>query len=245
MYCRMHIVEIVRRCSFEQGVLQPFLCLAEDGNYYFAKGSNSTVIGLVTEWCSARLAQTFGLPTPEPDILYMDPLLKEISEASWQVDLELEHLFGSRSVQPCETLTLSDLHLIPVGLQRDIFVFDYWINNSDRNIGAAGGNVNLLLESVSQQLQVIDFNLAFSSNFSLDEMELHVFRDAIARKPIDLDSKARYLSKMDLVRKEFELIVSQIPEEWFEFSESANTTLEHIRKTLDLADKDEFWSKIT
>lgn len=240
----MHIVEIVRRCSFEQGFLQPFLCLADDGNYYFAKGSNSTVMGLVTEWCSAKLAQSFGLPTPEPHILYLDPALKGISEESWQADLELEHLFASRSVQPCETLTLSDLHLIPIGLQRDVFVFDYWINNSDRNIGEVAGNVNLLMESASQQLQVIDFNLAFSDDFSLEEMERHVFRHAITQKPIDLDCKARYLSKIDLVREEFDSIASQIPEEWAEFSESANTTLMHIRNTLDLADKDEFWSKI-
>lgn len=226
-------------------MLQPFICLADDGKYYFAKGSNSTVIGLVTEWCSAKLAQSFGLPTPEPRILYLDPALKEISEVSWQEHLELEYLFASRSVQPCETLTLSDLHSISVSLQRDIFVFDYWINNSDRNIGESGGNVNLLLESESQQLQVIDFNLAFSDDFSLDEMELHVFRHSIVHSPIDLACKARYLSKMDTARRELDSIISQIPDEWIEYSESANTTLTNIRNALDLVDKDEFWSKIT
>jgi len=241
----MHIVEIVRRCSLEQGFLEPFLCLAEDGSYYFAKGSNSTAKGLVTEWCSAKLARSFGLPTPEPQILYLDPALKEITDPAWQSDLEFEYLFGSRSVQPCETLTLSDLNLIPGLLQRDIFVFDYWINNSDRNIGEIAGNVNLLLESTSQQLQVIDFNLAFSDDFSIEEMESHVFRHAITKNPIDLACKAHYLSKMDLLRQEIDTIASLIPLEWFESSDLASTTLEHIRKTLDLAETDEFWGEIT
>lgn len=107
------------------------------------------------------------------------------------------------------------------------------------------GNVNLLLESTSQQLQVIDFNLAFSDDFSIEEMESHVFRHAITKNPIDLACKAHYLSKMDLLRQEIDTIASLIPLEWFESSDLASTTLEHIRKTLDLAEMDEFWGEIT
>jgi len=240
----MHILEITKRCSLAQGFLQPFLCRAEDNQVYYAKGSNSTVRGLISEWVAANLAAVFGLPTPDCHILYLDPALKSISATSWQCDLEFEYLFASRSVQPCETLAISQVSNIPRELQRDILIFDFWIQNADRHLGEEGGNVNLLLESASNRLQVIDFNLAFSEDFSLEEMDTHVFRKSVSLYPIDLACKSQYLSRMDDALKQLDLIISKIPDEWMEYSDSADTTLKNIRDVLERGIKDEFWGEM-
>lgn len=241
----MFITEISGRCNITQGVLQPFICQLDDGSYYFAKGSNSTVRGLIGEWIAANLAQLFDLPTPTCAIAYLDPALKAVVNPDWYGDLELEYLFASKSVAPCETLTRSDLTYIPDTLQRDIYVFDYWIKNNDRHLGEVAGNVNLLFQPGGRSLQVIDFNLAFEGNFDAADMKTHVFRPALERHPLDLDDRSRYSDRFDRCLASLDKFIGAIPDEWIDYSPSSRTFLEEIRKTLTRYNKDCFWGALS
>lgn len=241
----MQIVEIIDRCEEGQGILRPFICRADDQNLYYAKGSNSTVLGLIREWIASNLAISFGLPTPKSHLLYIDPELKSVIDNScWLSDLHFEYLFGSKSVAPCETLTISDVRSIPLQLQRDVFIFDYWIRNADRHLGPKAGNVNLLLQAQTKTLQVIDFNLAFDDQFAFDEMSTHVFKDAMTSGAIDPACKAEYLNRMKSVMEDLPTWINQIPDEWLEYSEAVAPLLNSIQETLTQGSSDDFWGKL-
>ncbi|OPX56224.1 hypothetical protein SAMN02745127_00683 [Oceanospirillum multiglobuliferum] len=241
----MQIKEILERCALSQGFLQPFICRAEDEQLYFIKGSNSTVLGLVREWIASKLAIAFGLPVPDSLLLYLDPELKAvIDDPFWLRDLDFENVFASKSVAPCETLTLSNVSNIPLKLQRDIFVFDLWVRNSDRNLGPNGGNVNLLIQSSTQLLQVIDFNLAFDDKFSIDQMSNHVFRSSVKAYPIDLADKAEYLARMKSAERDLNVWIEQIPEEWLEHSAAAEPLIDFITEILREGSSDAFWGDL-
>lgn len=240
----MDIEEILERCAESQGFLRPFICKAENSQLYFAKGSNSTVLGLVREWIASKLAIEFGLPVPDSCLLYLDPELKVVIDNSdWLSDLEFEYLFASKSVAPCETLTISSVSSIPLSVQRDIFVFDFWVRNSDRNLGVNGGNVNLLIQSPTQKLQVIDFNLAFDDDFSMEEMSNHVFRDSVESYPIDLADKAEYLERMRSAEYGLDEWIEQIPDEWLEHP-AAEPLIDQIKEILKEGSSDAFWSEL-
>jgi hypothetical protein len=241
----MFIDEVTSRCDFSRGVLQPFICRLNDSEYYFAKGSNSGVRGLISEWIAANMAHAFGLPTPPCTIAYLDPTLKSILDPAWQADLEFENLFASRSVMPCETVTITDLAAIPSTLQRDVFVFDYWVQNEDRHLGETAGNVNLLFQPHSQSLQVIDFNLAFADDFNPSDMSTHVFHDALASSPIDLDDQSKYGARFEKCIAELEVFISAIPDEWIEYSPSSSAILQRIREQLSRYRRDDFWGGLT
>ena len=240
----MFITEIIGRCEQDQGVLRPFICRLEDGSIYFAKGSNSGWSGLIKEWVASNLANEFGLPTPDRCIAYLDAAIKPLLPDDWRTHLDFEHLFASRSVAPCDTLTLSDVKHIPPDLQRHVFMFDYWIDNNDRNLGECGGNVNLLFQPGKQAMYVIDFNLAFEEHCTPSLMETHVFRSSIVNLPVDIADRSWYLDKFDQCLSKLDLFISTIPDEWIECSSSSEALIEDIKKRLLRYNDDDFWGAL-
>lgn len=241
----MFVIEITGRCDIEQGVLQPFICRLEDDQIYFAKGSNSGVPGLIKEWIAANLAEEFGLRTPQRCIAYLDPTLKPLVHSDWQKDLEYENLFASKSVAPCETVTISDIKHIPIEHQRDVFMFDYWIDNNDRNLGETAGNVNLLFQPGEQVMYVIDFNLAFGDHCVPAEMTTHVFRKAITEHPVDLADRSMYSARFDHCLQKLDEFIREIPSEWIECSPTANSVISSIKERLTRHNDDRFWGALT
>ncbi|MBY4676813.1 HipA family kinase [Marinobacterium arenosum] len=241
----IEVIEIVNRCDQEQGILRPFICECEDGEQYFLKGSNSTAQGLIREWIAANLASEFGLPTPTVEIGYIDMGLRQVVTPEWQGDLQFEHGFMSHSVAPCETVLFSDLSRIPLQLKRDILMFDYWIQNSDRHLTEMGGNINLLMTPVTKSLMVIDFNLSFEEPFSAQDMDGHVFRGTLHEQPLDLASRAEYGLRFDKAKERLAEFIREIPQEWVDSSASSKTILKHIEETLARHTQDEFWGALT
>ncbi len=54
------ITEIIYRS--EQGITQPYICRADDGEIYFVKGRGAGRRSQICEWISGHLAQQFALP---------------------------------------------------------------------------------------------------------------------------------------------------------------------------------------
>ena len=107
-----------------QGVTQPALCRASDGESYVVKGREATNPGLMKEYVCAALGRKFGLPIP-------DFYIVEFSDELLMYDDDLQRRFGGA---PCfaskyesnlqEFDKSSCLERSSV-LFRKIFVFDY------------------------------------------------------------------------------------------------------------------------
>lgn len=159
---RVAIVDIVKRSS--QGATRPFLCQADDDNYYWVKGSGAGSLGLCAEWVAGRLGKAFGLPIP--DFAQVEVSREFVTQSAF---LEIDDLgagikFGSRHVEGCQEYDATMLALIPLELRLEVLAFDLWIRNTDRTVTqpfGSSGNPNLLWASTTSQLWVIDHNNAF------------------------------------------------------------------------------------
>lgn len=243
----LEIQEIIKRCDVSSGWLKPFVCNASDGLQYYVKGANATGDGLIYEWICANLAIAFGLPIPAPVILYLDPSLAKISPTEWQDDLKLEHYFGSQSMSPCDVINYQDVAKVPPQLQKDVFVFDYWIQHNDRQLTVKGGNPNVLWDPNQKEIHIIDHNLAFADDFSVENLlDYHVFAAKFKEKPIDLVDKPHYQDKFSNTLQRFDSCVDELPDEWADDNpELLKAKVKAIKDKLLQYTQDEFWEALT
>jgi hypothetical protein len=179
---RIEIEEIIEPAK--QGRSRPFRCRGSDGRYYFVKGRPRSSQG--AEWICGHLAQAFGLPIAPFAIVEIDPALLREAKDDWQ-HLGSGPAFGSCVVGGVSWLERENSDRVSPDLQRDILVFDWWIQNQDRTVF----NTNLLWRAVENQLTVIDHNLAFDSAFNAAGfLEGHLFR--AQWDSLDLDRRAGY-----------------------------------------------------
>ncbi|WP_432473310.1 HipA family kinase [Amphritea sp. HPY] len=211
----LEIEEILKRCDIKTGFLEPFICKANNSEKYYVKGANATGPGLIREWICANLAAAFRLPIPAHEILYLDPTMVRWVKHEWQDDLRYEHYFGSLSISPCDVISFIDVNHVPSPLQRDIFMFDYWIKHNDRQLSSSGGNPNILFDPNDNSIQIIDHNLAFANDFSVqDLLDYHVFAAKIKEKPIDMIDRALYEDRFAEALLHLDNCIKQIPDEW-------------------------------
>ncbi len=223
----------------------PFICRA-NSCFYYAKGSNTQPKGLINEWVCASLAKRFGLPVPHFCLLRLDSCLKELVNSEWVQDLEFEYLFGSKSVAPCEKITVSDIDNYTPELKRDILVFDAWILNNDRMLTDSGGNPNLLITLPNLDLKVIDHNLAFDTEFNQKDLRnLHVFSKVLETYPIQLPEQADYCERFESVMDGFDEIIDQIPNEWIESLSCSGEYLSEIKSILNNYKNESYWGWLT
>ncbi|KXJ57469.1 MAG: hypothetical protein AXW15_13535 [Neptuniibacter sp. Phe_28] len=247
----MEIIEIIDRFDESMGILRPFLCTADNGQPYFVKGKNAGIRGLIKEWICAKLAQAYGLPIPEPEILTIDPRLVKLAKPEWHDDLSCNFLFGSKSVAPCEILTYSGISYIPELELRDLLVFDHWIMNDDRNLTVKGGNVNLLQRNAPLHKErdwfIIDHNLAFDENYRdlPSNLNFHVAYKAWQDNPIDLIDRVQYENRMGNTLTLLNTFIRDLPHEWIEWlAENDDTYMAKLQSTLDRYTQDEFWGTL-
>jgi len=230
----MRIVEILGRS--EQGVTRPFICRGEDGLLYYVKGRHAGYEAMCREWVAGELARFIGLPIAPFVLAEVPENLINGSVIEDAVALGKGMAFASRQVLDTVELRWNEVAKdnIPIALRAQIFIFDWWVANTDRVLGDNGGNANLLWSDHESKLTVIDHNLAFSlatlpeslHKFCLD----HIFgRDmldgeldwlegdlivpsALARATWDLEKLWR--SKPGLIKE----IWAELPEVWQEGS---------------------------
>lgn len=206
------IVEILSRS--EQGVTRPFLCRCDDDRLYYVKGRNAGTRSLICEWLAGNLAGAFGLPIAPfkvdqapAELVELLPEGRELGTAS---------AFGSERISHAQEFTVSHLSEVPLRLQRDMLVFDWWVRNQDRTLTKLSGNPNLLWDAREQRLAVIDHNLAFDLGFDAIEFsEAHVFSAQFSAVFRDLAECAEYSHRLSEALATWNTACETLPPEWW------------------------------
>lgn len=181
----IQIVEILGQT--DQGRSRPLHCRGDDGNLYCVKGLPRS--SQAAEWVCGHLGRALGLPIPEFCVVEISYELLEMSPPEWHW-IGSGPAFASRWVDDTSWLEVASVAKVPVDLQRDILVFDWWIQNPDRY----PENTNLLWQAASQSLVVIDHNCAFDQSLTLSSfLENHLFKDQW--QYIDLERRAQYYDR--------------------------------------------------
>ena len=142
------IVEVIGPAA--QGKSMPLLCCGADGHRYYVKGQQTTRASLWREWICGYLAEAMGLPLPPFAAVQLDPaLVKELPKD--QQAIGSLPAFGSREQPHTTWLELGISQRVPVALQRDVLVFDWWVRNTDR----LRGTIYVLLFVVEVLIVVI------------------------------------------------------------------------------------------
>lgn len=134
-------------------------------------------------------------------------------------------------------------------LQKEIYLFDLWINNSDRTLSDKDtGNVNLLFSRSLKKLFLIDHNLAFDSNLSDAQFTHHIFSRVNRSKTnanwsFNLVDRPYLQDKFSEAIQCIDEVFSEIPEEW-QPSDDYDSYLESIRNILNRILTNEFWKNI-
>jgi hypothetical protein len=236
----IEIVEIVEDTI--QGLTKPALCHGSDGNRYIVKGREALSSGLKNEYVCAYLGKRLGLPVPDYTLATFPSELLEFDD-------ELVRRFGNG---PCfaskyhpyvQEFDRSSYSTERAQFFKDLFVFDFWIQNDDRNFVAEhGGNPNLIVESDRKQIFVIDHNLAFDNSFVLESFrKTHVGHEYWFGEQMSLLDRDYYEQKMANALQGLNELVNTIPDEWCEDSFSFFQT---INSRLSQFDKEFFWRSI-
>lgn len=230
------INEIVRK--MRQGLTEPYLCKADDGNSYVVKSSNATYAGLVKEWIVAHLGQEFSLPIPQFKVAWLDDNLLKYTE----FNLDSGYCFASLYHPNIQEITFNQIGRLNQDLLKDLFVFDYWIKNNDRNLTQYGGNANFFFDQKTQEPFVLDHNLSFSTDFDLNaHIVQHV--GAYCWQGLDLVDRQHYEKKFEKAFSVVNNAIKTIPEDWLDMYSQDKIDSE-IKSVLNKYRDDEFWEGI-
>lgn len=245
---RISAVEIIRQS--EQGVsVRPFLVRADDGHRYFVKGFyRAGGPSLISEVVAAELGTRLGLPIPEWRVMDIPEALISFSSMENVRDLSGGPAFASRQIENASELLWAGVNKVPVELRRKLLVFDWWIQNGDRCLGSSGnGNVNLLLDA-DGNLVVIDHNVAFDSDLTVEQFaSYHVFRDELDQLR-DWVTRQEYMRELDAAIAHWDTISALLPAEWVyrdadEIDETQPTLLQRFEMLQQFRDE-RFWGQL-
>jgi len=223
---------------------RPFLCRCEDGHLYFVKGRAASARSLICEWLGGHLAKAFGLPIPAFAIAQAPPELVELHPQG--KDLGVLPLFASRRVEHVQEFSISHLGDVDADLQRDVLMFDWWIQNGDRTLTTHSGNPNLLWDTDAHKLVVIDHNLAFEAGFNAALFaETHVFAGQIPLLNQDLFQPGQFREKFVRALAVWAEACKNVPSEWW-FVDEEQTVPTAFDPTAALAllkryEHEDFW----
>lgn len=241
----VEVVEVLRRS--DQGMTKPYICRCDDNETYFVKGRGAGRQSLIREWIAGNLGAAFGLPLAPFEIVNVPDELMELSSPLLDLyDLGTGLAFGSQLVEGVMEITTSVIDVIPIELQRDVLIFDWWIRNGDRMMSEKGGNPNLFWEPSSEQLVVIDHNQAFGEDFDKGIfLNLHIFADCQHGLFGDFVMRRDYTQRFAEALRRWPDIIANMPEEWIyldpEMTIPANVNLDDYRAVLDLSQHEDFW----
>lgn len=241
------VEEIFHR--MKDGKTGAWLCKAEDKKKYVIKTIEEIPpFELIAEWVAGNLAIAFGLSSPQVRIMWgMQNMLGMLGE--WVSNPDIETSFGS-TLQP-DTIELSYLESTKLSetLKTDLLVFDYWIQNGDRTLSSAGGNVNLLKDIANSCIVVFDHNQAFKTDFDDERFfSAHVFTGENKGAPIDLVSIMQYKECLDRCIDLLPSIINAMPEEWRTAANAqhngSDVIDDIIYPILNRYKADDFWGRI-
>jgi hypothetical protein len=238
----LEIVEVLRPA--EQGRTTPFLCRGEDELLYYVKGRKAGTRSQYCEWAVAHLARAFGLPIPPFRTVHVSKELLAETSSDYQI-LGTGVAFASEAQAGAQWFESSFVSEVPQQLRRDVLVFDWWIHNMDR----LEDNPNLLWDTDSKKLIVIDHDLAFENEFwpSLFR-DHHIFRCEWDSVFGDIVRKAEYATRMNAALSIWEDACDNAPPSWRikNFGENQGETFDRLsaRIILDRCLTEELWSMV-
>lgn len=227
----IQIIEVIDKMT--QGMSEPILCKCENNEEYIVKGLGAGRSSQISEWICANLARGLDLPIADfalvevPEVLY-DELPSHLRSIGSGV------AFGSKKVQGPSWFEGVGVGHVCKGLQRKTLVFDLWIKNMDRT----RANPNLLYQAESEQLVIIDHNLAFDKDFNLsDFLDTHVFAHCFADIVSDLVVRAEMEVWLQKALASLDKICNNLPTEWewsnVECDRPVNYDFEFMRQALE------------
>jgi len=234
----LEVVEIIRQ--MKQGATAPFLCRANDGKNYVVKGARATAEGCAKEWIAGRLGSHFGLPIPNFALISID---EDLVTYDSHLQFELGHgiAFASEEIVMLQEVTFNDIESLDERVLRDLFFFDYWINNDDRCLTERGGNPNLFIDHASNEVIVLDHNLSFDPQFEAVSFKETHLSGKIWGEHYDLFDKGDYTKRIEETLDCFADIKSHIPHEWLDLIPNSDDFLMRIEVTLRAYTNDQFW----
>lgn len=238
----INIIEIQQKMM--QGKTEPWLCLADDNNKYVVKRASALFDGCIYEWLAASLGQRLGLPIPDFALVEIDESLIEF-DADLLLGLGAGTAFGSHFKNNLQEVNVELIRRSDLQILKDLFMFDYWIQNGDRTLTTNGGNPNLYYNLASDSLVVFDHNLAFDMEFNVEDHKmLHVASDLFKGQTdlFELDiNRDYYTDKFHTALTDLHEIIAAIPEEWLQKLPNAVGEIERIKVVLTAFKHDDFW----
>jgi hypothetical protein len=232
------VIEILYQ--MKQGATAPYLCLADNNNKYVIKRQRAGFEGCIKEWLLGRLGQSFGLPIPDCELVYIDHSLLEYND-NYKSEIGEGMAFASEFIIDLQEVNYRQLDNLSVGVLRDLYVFDYWIRNADRNLTELGGNPNLFYKQSSLDVVVLDHNLAFDNEFLEEEhKKLHVCQRFWPAQ-IDFESQQKYQEKMTNALQHWDVLISGIPCDWKVEIAGFDGFTEQLKLILDKYKTNLFW----
>jgi len=239
----LEVIEIIRK--IEQGRTEPYLCVGSDGKQYVVKGNTTLGKGRIVEYICAHIGKAFGLPIPDCCIIYTpDDLLDDTPKV--RSDIGCGFAFASLFIPQLQEVNLSIINKFDRSLLKDIFLFDYWIQNEDRTLGKNGfGNPNLIFRPVNKKLFVLDHNLAFDVDYTIKDMKKsHACRDYWFEKQRDLLNINEYKDRMNTALTDLDVVISKLPDEWFTCATVKDDLIDNITVQLKSYTEQEFWEPL-
>lgn len=238
----IQIVEVLGRSI--QGITRPFICRGEDDRTYFVKGQGAGRRSLITEYVCGTLAEVFGLPVPDFEIVEIAPELIQWGGIEDASDLGAGLAFGSLALPHVQEFSWAMLSKVDAKLRRDVLVFDWWINNADRTLTEKGGNPNLLWDQDAEGLAVIDHNQAFDADFDpVRFSQAHVFHQDFPSVFDDMVERMAYQTRLAGAIAEYDRACDTVPPEWWWVDHGVPTDFDRdaARTTLERYLSNDFW----
>jgi hypothetical protein len=231
----VQITSIIREVS--QGMTAPYLCDANDNNRYVVKGSKASTKELMYEWIVANLAAKFGLPIPPFKKAFVDQVFTQYN----LYDL-YNYNFASQFQDNIQEIRFDQLAIVDANMLKDLYFFDYWVQNGDRTLTAKGGNPNFFLHQITLEPYVLDHNLAFDKDFSLvDHRDLHL--GAQCWNGLGLLDKVVYEEKLADCLAILDEAIGSLPKDWLDADVDGRIQTS-IKGILNRVNNEEFWEGI-
>lgn len=190
-----------------------FRCCAEDGRWFYVKSPRQAgARAVISEWLGAGLAFAMNLPIRAPSFVRIP---SSLIIALGGHELGEGIAFGSLELPFPDHLSFSHSLSLPEPLRAEILLFDYWIRNTDRVLGPAGGNPNLLM-SREVPVALIDHGNAFDDHFvPADFLKSHVFSGTRSNW-LDATRRHAWQQQARHAATTLEALWGHIPETWHE-----------------------------
>jgi hypothetical protein len=226
-----------------QGRTEPYLCRLSDNQLYYIKGPQATTKGLINEAVCAYLGTAFDLNVPPYQTAYLPAQLLKYDDAARRILGDGDTVvFASRHLPSLLELTPSLQQTMPIQFAKDLFLFDYWIQNEDRTMSLTSGNPNLFLDAHSNNYVVVDHNLAFDPQYDFARhAPLHLSCHYWFHQQHDQLWRDYYHPKLEIALHGFAQYAASLPQEWLL---AEPDYLAQITATLALFRTDEFWEAL-